>query len=83
MSVSVQNRGFSSPSFKELETKAKELSIINKSNIKNEFKKLAGQKVLVSGVPYLFGIGIMGFFVAGMTNYFTRKRHKNFIQKGC
>ena len=79
----VINEDFSSPSFKELETKAKELSIINKSNIKNEFKKLAGQKVLVSGVPYLFGIGIMGFFVAGMTNYFTRKRHKNFIQKSC
>lgn len=71
----VINKDLSSPSFKELEEKAKELANINGSDKVKEFKKLAKQKVLVSGVPYIFGIGVMGFFVAGMTNYFTRRRH--------
>ncbi len=77
----VINKDYSSPSFKELETKAAELAKSRNTNITKEFKKLAGQKVVVAGVPYLFGIGIMGFFVAGMTNYFTRRRHKNFIRQ--
>ena len=77
----VINKDYSSPDFKELEKKAAELAKSNKTNISKEFKRLAGQKVLVAGVPYIFGIGIMGFFVAGMTNYFTRRRHKNFIKQ--
>ncbi len=40
----------------------------------NEFKKLAKQKVIVNGVPFLFSIGFMGFFVAGISNLFTKYR---------
>ncbi len=41
---------------------------------KNEFKKLAQQKVLVNGIPFLFSIGFMGFFVAAISNIFTKYR---------
>lgn len=76
----VINPDLSSPSFNELETKANVLSK-NKEEAKKLFKSFAKQKVLVSGVPYVFGIGVMGFFVAGMTNYFTRRRHNNAKQQ--
>lgn len=48
---------------------------------KAEFKKLAKQKVLISGVPYIFSIGVMGFFVAGISNLFTRYRHNQDMKK--
>lgn len=76
----VINPDLSSPSFNELEAKANALSK-NKEEAKKIFKSFAKQKVLVSGVPYVFGIGVMGFFVAGMTNYFTRRRHNNAKQQ--
>ncbi len=76
----VINPDLSSPSFNELEAKANALSK-NKEEAKKLFKSFAKQKVLVSGVPYVFGIGVMGFFVAGMTNYFTRRRHNNAKQQ--
>ena len=47
----------------------------NKTSVEAEFKKLAKQKVLISGVPFLFSIGVMGFFVAGISNLFTRYRY--------
>ena len=77
----VINTDLTSPSFKELENRAKTLTN-NKEDAAKLFKKYAKQKVLVSGVPYIFGIGVMGFFVAGMTNYFTKRRHnKSFSQE--
>lgn len=71
----VINKDLSSPSFGELEAKAADIAKTTGKDVKEVFKKFATQKVIVSGVPYLFGIGVMGFFVAGMTNHFTKKRH--------
>lgn len=71
----INKSDLSSLSFAELEKKSVELAKQRCSTPAKEFKKLAKQKVLVNGVPYVFGIGVMGFFVAGMTNYFTRRRH--------
>jgi hypothetical protein len=68
------------PSFDKLESLAKELSAKNGTTASSEFKKLAKQKVLISGVPFLFGIGVMGFFVAGTSNLFTKYRY-NFENK--
>ena len=76
----VINSDLSSPSFKELEHRAEALTQ-NKAEASKLFKKFAKQKILVSGVPYIFGIGVMGFFVAGMTNYFTKRRHNNMKNK--
>ena len=47
------------------------------TDIKDEYKSLVKQKVLIKGLPYIFSIGVMGFFVAGMTVHFTKKRYEN------
>lgn len=62
------------PSFDKLEALAKELARKNGTKVETEFKKLAKQKVVISGVPFLFSIGVMGFFVAGISNLFTKYR---------
>ena len=64
------------PKFDELGELAKKLSKDKKTNLNDEYKSLVKQKVLISGLPYIFSIGVMGFFVAGMTNYFTKKRYE-------
>jgi len=40
------------------------------------YKKLIGQKATVFGVPFIFSIAVMGFFVAGVSNLFTKYRFK-------
>ena len=63
------------PSFAKIEELAKNLALKNGTTVECEFKKLAKQKVLISGFPFLFSIGFMGFFVAGVSNVFTRYRY--------
>lgn len=62
------------PSFEELANLAKTYAAKNGTKAEDEFKKLAKQKTLISGVPFLFSIGFMGFFVAGISNLFTKYR---------
>lgn len=69
-------KDLSVPKFDDLEALAKKLAKEKNSSFESEYKSLAKQKIAISGVPYLFSIGVMGFFVAGMTNFFTRKRHE-------
>lgn len=68
--------------FKQLEDIAKNLADKKKTNVKTEYNSLVKQKVLTAGLPYIFSIGVMGFFVAGMTNYFTKKRYENAKKSG-
>lgn len=70
-------KDLSVPKFDELEELARKLAKERNSNFDKEYTNLAKQKVAISGLPYLFSIGVMGFFVAGMTNFFTRKRYEN------
>ncbi len=65
------------PNFDELGKLAENLAEKKGSNIKDEYKSLVKQKVLIKGLPYIFSIGVMGFFVAGMTVHFTKKRYEN------
>lgn len=65
------------PKFEELKELAEKLSKERKTSVESEYKSLVKQKVLISGLPYVFSIGVMGFFVAGMTTYFTKKRYQN------
>lgn len=65
------------PKFDELGYLAEKNAMEKKIAVENEYNKLVKQKILISGLPYIFSIGIMGFVVAGMTNYFTRVRYKN------
>ena len=69
------NKNLEVPEFDKLGKLAKDLADKNKTSVEAEFKKLARQKVLISGVPFLFSIGVMGFFVAGISNLFTRYRY--------
>lgn len=65
------------PRFDDLGSLAQKLAKKRETTVENEYKSLVKQKVLISGLPYVFSIGVMGFFVAGMTNYFTKKRYEN------
>ncbi len=70
-------KDLSVPKFDELEALAKKLAKERNTCFDKEYTSLAKQKIAISGLPYLFSIGVMGFFVAGMTNFFTRKRYEN------
>lgn len=54
--------------------KLKDIQKIQKYN-KNLYRKLLKQKCIISGFPLLFGIGIMGFFIAATSNLFTKYRY--------
>ena len=71
------------PKFDELGEIAEKLAKKRGTTTEKEFKSLAKQKVLIAGLPYIFSIGIMGFFVAGMTNYFTKKRYETSKQNAA
>ena len=63
--------------FEKLEDLAKKLAKEKGTTIEQEFKSLVKQKGLIFGLPYLFALGIMGFFVSGMTVRATKKRYEN------
>ena len=65
------------PNFDKLGVLAQNLANKKNTSAEKEYLSLAKQKVLISGLPYIFSIGVMGFFVSGMTRYFTKKRYEN------
>ena len=68
------SKDFQTPSFEEIEVLAKKIAERKNTSYKEEFKRLTKQKVLIFSVPFLFSIGVMGFFVAGISNLFTKFR---------
>ena len=69
------NKNLQVPAFEKIGELAKNLAQKRGTSVEKEYKSLVKQKVLISGLPYVFAIGVMGFFVAGMTNYSTKKRY--------
>lgn len=65
------------PTMQELPKLAQKLAKQRGTTVNKEFKNLAKQKCLINGIPYLFSIGVMGFFVAGVSNFFTKYRFEN------
>ena len=63
--------------FENLDKLAERLAKEKGTAIEQEFKSLVKQKGLIFGLPYLFALGVMGFFVSGMTVRATRKRYEN------
>ena len=63
------------PTLKDLTSLAKKIQAERGGNYSDIYKKLLKQKTLISGVPFLFGIGVMGFFVAAVSRYFTQYRY--------
>ena len=71
------DKNLSVPKFNELEEIAKKIAKEKGSTFEKEYLSLVKQKVGIFGLPYIFAIGVMGFFVAGMTTYTTKKRYQN------
>lgn len=65
------NEQFEVPKLKDL----KELAIKKGGDFDTVYKKLLKQKCMIAGIPLLFGIGVMGFFIAGTSNFFTKYRY--------
>ena len=63
--------------FEKLDEVAKRLAKEKGTTVEQEFKSLVKQKGLIFGLPYLFALGVMGFFVSGMTVRATKKRYQN------
>ena len=53
----------------------KDIALKKGGNFDEVYKKLLKQKVFIAGLPLLFGIGVMGFFIAGSSNLFTKFRY--------
>ena len=69
------------PLLRELPELAKKIQKEKGGNYDEIYKKLLKQKTLISGLPILFGIGVMGFFVAGVSRFFTQYRYDKETQK--
>lgn len=72
------------PKLSQLPELAQKLADKNKTSVETEFKKLFKQKSTIVMVPFLFGIGFMGLFVAGCSRFFTKYRYdkeQNELQK--
>ncbi len=63
------------PTLKELPELAEKLAKENGTKVEDEFKKIFKQKSLITTVPFLFSIGFMGMFVAGVSRLFTQYRY--------
>lgn len=69
-------KDLSVPKFGELVNVAQNLAKQNASSVEGEFKKLCKQKLIISSVPFAFSIAVMGAFVMGVSNAFTRHRYE-------
>lgn len=63
------------PGLNKLDELARKLAKENNTSAEAEFKKIFKQKALVSLTPFLFGIGVMGLFVAGLSRFSTQYRY--------
>lgn len=66
--------------FEKLDKIAEKLAKEKGTTIEQEFKSLVKQKGLIFGLPYLFALMVMGFFVAGMTVITTKRRFEKHKQ---
>lgn len=71
------------PEFDKLGELAETVSKKKNTPVEKEYKKLAKQKLLISGAPFVFSIGVMGFVVSGLTRYFTQKRYDDARRGKC
>ena len=75
------NKNLKTPLFENLYETAKRIALQKNTSVEKEFQKLAKQKVFIFTIPFLFSIGVMGFFVAGISNLFTKYRFEKSRQK--
>ena len=71
----VINKKLKIPKLSSLPKMAEHLAHKNGTTTEKEFHKLLKAKVIITGVPFLFSMGMMGFFIAGMTRFWTQHRY--------
>ncbi len=67
----VLNEKLEVPRFDELKEYSKKFG----ENSDVMYKKMLKQKVLIAGLPLVFGIGVIGFFITKSANLFTKFRY--------
>ncbi len=65
------------PTRKELPKIAEKLAKINKTTVDKELETLIKQKSIITGVPYLFSILVMGFTLSGVSRIWTKYRYNH------
>jgi len=63
------------PTFKQLPDMAETIATSANKNAETIYKKLCKQKALVTMVPFMFSMLVMGLFVAGISRLFTQFRY--------
>jgi len=63
------------PARKELPQIARKLAPQNNTSVDKELAKLIKQKSIITGVPYLFSIVVMGFTLSGVSRLWTKYRY--------
>jgi len=69
------NKNLEVPKLKELKSLAEKIVKEKGGDYNSIYKKLLKQKTMIAGVPLAFGIGVMGFFIAGTSVLFTKYRY--------
>ncbi len=68
------------PKLSELPDLAQKIATRKGTTIEAEYKNLFKQKSTIVLAPFLFSIGFMGLFVAGMSRFFTQYRYDKEMQ---
>lgn len=68
------------PTRKELPKIAEKLAELNNTSFDEELAKLIKQKSVITGVPYLFSILVMGFTLSGISRLWTQYRYNHGIK---
>lgn len=63
------------PTRKELPIIAEKLAKLNNTTVDKELTTLIKQKSIITGVPYLFSIVVMGFILSGISRLWTQYRY--------
>ncbi len=65
------------PTRKDLPKIAEKLAKINNTTVEKELSELIKQKSIITGVPYLFSILVMGFTLSGISRLWTQYRYNH------
>ena len=68
------------PKLSELPDLAEKVAARTGNSVEKEYKNLFKQKSTIILAPFLFSIGFMGLFVAGMSRFFTQYRYDKEMQ---
>lgn len=68
------------PARDELPKIAEKLAKKNNTTVEKELNSLIKQKAIITGVPYAFGLAVMGFTLSAVTRIWTKYRYKHQVK---